>query len=125
VIQAVLQKIQARGLLTNVWDLQKYLDIVKSDVQTNLNVSEIASFAGIASHISPATDFVSANWSNTVGFLCDSKSSIGAYITLYGTPGNCGVLAGGAETSPAREEAISFVHNLLDAAQKQHSETSS
>ena len=119
VIDAVLEKIKSRGLLANVWDLQNYYDIFKQDISTNMHVSEMASLARIVKQLDPSTEYLKAEWSNTIGFLCDSQTSGGAYILLYGSVNDCGTPAGGQQTSPARDEAISFVQNLLQATDKQ------
>lgn len=118
VIQAVLKKIDERGLLNDILDVKTFYGIFKDDVSTNVQSGELR-LADIARHLDPQTQYVRANWSNSVGFLCDATTSYGAQIILYGVPGDCGIAAGEAGDSRYRERAIAFVRDLLYSAEAQ------
>ena len=116
VLQAAITKVKAEGLLSNVAKLNTYLGIVQKNVSTNLSTDEMLSAAKLMKNLNPSTDHIIANWSTASGFLCNSTSSAGASIILYGIPGNCTTAAGGQQDSPYREQAIAYVQNLLESA---------
>jgi LCP family protein required for cell wall assembly len=116
VIQAIMTKVKAMGLVGNIGDISKYLNILGNNLTTNMSTDEMVSFAKTLKSISPTTDYVKAAWATGNGFLCDSTTSAGAYVTLYGIPGSCNVGAGGFKDSKYRELALYFVKNMLTSA---------
>ena len=116
VLQSIMTTVKSQGILDNLTKLTGYLGIVQKNVTTNLSTDEMLSAAKLVKGLNPTTDHVIGNWSTTNGFLCSSTSSIGAYIALYGVIGSCTTHAGGQETSVYRQDAISYVQNLLKAA---------
>lgn len=116
VVQAVMTKVKAMGLLGNLADISNYLTILGNNVDTNMTTDEMLSFAKIVKGIDPATDYAIGNWAVGDGFLCSSTSSYGAYITLYGVPGSCGTQVNAGTDSKYRELAIYYVNNLLTSA---------
>jgi LCP family protein required for cell wall assembly len=116
VLQAVMTKVKAMGLLGNLTDISQYLTILGNNVDTNMTTDEMLSFAKVAKSIDPHADYTIGNWATGNGFLCSSTSSYGAYITLYGVPGNCGTQVNAGKDSEYRELAIYYVNNLLTAA---------
>jgi hypothetical protein len=81
-----------------------------------MTTDEMLSFAKTAKGIDPHADYTIGNWATGNGFLCSSTSSYGAYITLYGVPGDCGTQVNAGKDSQYRELAIYYVNNLLTAA---------
>jgi LCP family protein required for cell wall assembly len=116
VIQALMTKVKAMGLVGNITDISKYLNILGDNISTSMSTDEMVSFAQTLKGLDPQLDYVKASWATGNGFLCDSTSSIGAYITLYGVPGSCTVGAGGLKDSKYREMALYFVTNVLASA---------
>jgi LCP family protein required for cell wall assembly len=116
VIAAIMTKVKAMGLIGNLTDISKYLNILGNNITTNMSTDEMVQFAKTLKGINPSTDYVKAAWATGSGFLCDSTTSAGAYITLYGVPGSCNVGGGGFKDSKYREMALYFVKNLLASA---------
>jgi LCP family protein required for cell wall assembly len=116
VIAAIMTKVKAMGLVGNLTDISKYLNILGNNITTSMSTDDMVSFAKTLKGISPTTDYVKAAWATGNGFLCDSTSTAGAYITLYGVPGSCTVGGGGYKDSKYREMALYFVKNLLTSA---------
>jgi LCP family protein required for cell wall assembly len=116
VIQAVMTKLKSMGVVGNLPEISKYSSILGQNVDTSMSTDEMVSFAKTLKTLNPATDFVHGNWATGNGFLCDTTSSYGAYIILYGNAGTCGVQAGVSETSTAKDLAVYYVKNLLTSA---------
>jgi LCP family protein required for cell wall assembly len=116
VLRAVMTKVKAMGLLGNLGDISNYLTILGNNVDTNMSTDEMLSFAKTLKGIDPTNDYTVGNWETGNGFLCDSTSSYGAYITLYGVTGSCGVQVNAGTDSKYRELAIYYVNNLLNSA---------
>jgi LCP family protein required for cell wall assembly len=116
VIQAVLTNLKAQGIVGNLTQISKYLTILGNNLTTNMSTEQMISFASDIKGLNPQTDYVKGAWETGNGFLCDSSTTSGEYITLYGTTGSCGVGAGGFKNSKYRELAIYYVKNLLTAA---------
>ncbi|MBW4061454.1 LCP family protein [Candidatus Saccharibacteria bacterium] len=116
VLSAVLTKVKSLGIVGNIGDISHYLTILGENVDTNMSTDEMVAFAPIAKTLNPDTDIEKGNWSTENGFLCSSTSSIGAYITLYGTIGSCTTPAGGGSDSKYRELAIYYMNHLIDSA---------
>ena len=116
VLQAVMDKVKAMGILGNLGDISKYLNILGQNVETNLNTDEMVAMAKLFKSIDTSQDYVKGNWSTSNGFLCSSTSQVGAYITLYGVPGSCGVAAGTTTSSKYHQMAIYYIQNLLTSA---------
>jgi len=116
VLAAVLTKVKAMGIVGNLADITKYLGILGQNVETNLSSDEMVSMAKIFRGVDPNTDYLKANWATGNGFLCDSTSSYGAYIILYGVTGSCSAEAGTSDVSPYRTDAVSYVENLYQEA---------
>ncbi|HEY2004206.1 MAG TPA: LCP family protein [Candidatus Saccharimonadia bacterium] len=116
VIQAIMTKVKAQGIVGNFADISKYLNILGNNITTSMSTDEMVSFAKTLKGINPNQDYVKAAWETGNGFLCDSSTPAGAYITLYGVTGSCGVGVNGHEDSKYREMALYFVKNLLASA---------
>jgi LCP family protein required for cell wall assembly len=116
VLQAVMTKVKSMGLLGNLADISNYLNILGTNVDTNMSTDVMLSFAKTVKGIDPATDYTIGNWETSNGFLCGSTSSYGAYITLYGVTGACGTQVNAGTDSKYRELAIYYVNNLLLSA---------
>lgn len=115
-IQAIMTKVKAQGIIGNLADVSKYLNILGNNVTTSLSTDEMVSFAGTLKNINPQTDYLKAAWETGNGFLCDSTSSAGAYVTLYGIAGSCDTAGGGQDDSLYRQKAVTFVQSLLTSA---------
>lgn len=118
VIEAVMERLKALGVVGNLTQVSHYLSILGSTVTTDMTTSQIVSFASTLKNLNPQTQYVKAAWETGNGFLCDSSTSSGEYITLYGgdepcTLGVSGIGAGGYQKSEARSLAIYYVQHLL------------
>jgi LCP family protein required for cell wall assembly len=113
VIQAVMTKLGSLGVVGNVAEISKYLNILGSNINTNMSTDEMVSFAATLKGLNPQTDYVKAAWATGNGFLCDGETSSGSYIAEYGVAGSCDVGAGGSDDSKYRQAAIYFVQRLL------------
>ncbi len=116
VLAAVMTKVKALGIVGNLADITKYLGILGRNVTTNLSSDEMVSMAKVFRGVDPKTDYLAANWATGNGFLCDSTSSYGAYIILYGVAGDCNAEAGTADQSVYRDDAATYVENLYEKA---------
>lgn len=117
IIQAVLQKLKAQGVLSDLTKLDSYLNIFGNNVFTNLTPPEFIKGAKLASQLNLSQDIITANWSNDIGFLCDSTDAGGSYVLRYGVIGNCIGVAGVNDGDPFRQQAINYVQNLLQSAE--------
>jgi LCP family protein required for cell wall assembly len=120
VISATGAKLKSIGV-GNITQISKYLNILGNNLTTSMSTDEMVSFAKTISGISPTTDFIHGNWATGNGFLCDSSTAAGAYVTLYGASASCvlgtsGIGAGGYHDSNSRQLAIYYIQNLLSAA---------
>jgi len=123
VIQSVMTKLRSMGIVGNLTEISHYLSILGDNLTTNMSTSEMVSFAATMKDVNPQTDYVKAAWETGNGFLCDSATTSGEYITLYGAEGSCvlgegGIGAGGYQDSEYRELAIYFVQHLLSSGAK-------
>ena len=116
IIQALLEKLRQQGALTDVSKADTYFKIVQNNFSSSFSVPEITKVLQVASTLDFSTDIVMANWSNDIGFLCDSTDGDGAYVLRYGTPDDCTAIAGVNSDSPYRAQAVQYVQNLLQAA---------
>jgi LCP family protein required for cell wall assembly len=116
IIQALLNKLRQQGALTDVTKANSYLQIVRKNLSTSLGLGDIAKALQVASQLDFSKDIVMANWSNGIGFLCDSTDGHGSYVLRYGVPGDCTASAGTSDNSPYRLQAVQYVKNLLNAA---------
>lgn len=121
VIEAVMVKLKSMGIVGNITQISHYLNILGENLTTNMSTSEMVSFASELKNISPQTDYIKAGWQTGNGFLCDSSTTTGEYVTLYGLTPSCtlrssGIGAGGYHDSEAREIAIYFVQHMLTSA---------
>jgi LCP family protein required for cell wall assembly len=121
VIQAVGAKLKSMGVIGNITQISKYLNILGNNLTTNMSTDEMVSFAKTVSGISPSADFIHGNWATGNGFLCDSSTAASAYITLYGASASCtlgtsGVGGGGYKDSNSRQLAVYYIQNLLTSA---------
>lgn len=116
VIESVLSKLKSMGVVGNLADISKYLNILGQNLTTSMSTDQMVSFAKTLKGLSPSTDIVRSSWDTGNGFLCDSSTSSGEYITLYGVPGACNVGAGGFHDNQYREYAIYFVQHMLSSA---------
>jgi len=113
VLQAVAAQAKSLGIVGNISQISHYLSILGNNVNTNMSSDEMVAFAAIAKNLDVATAYSAGNWATGNGFLCDSTSSYGAYITLYGVTNNCSTQAGMKITSKYRQYAQYFVQNIL------------
>jgi LCP family protein required for cell wall assembly len=116
VLQAVMTKVKSLGIVGNLTDITKYLNVLGDNVKTSLSTDEMVSFAKTLKAIDPAQDYVKAAWETGNGFLCDGSTSAGSYIALYGVDGSCKIKAGSSAKSKYREMALYFIKNLLTSA---------
>jgi LCP family protein required for cell wall assembly len=116
VIESVLTKLKGMGVVGNIADISKYLSILGANLTTDMTTDQMVSFAKTLHSLSPSSDIVRASWDTGNGFLCDSSTSSGEYITLYGIPSDCTVGAGGFHDNQYREYAIYFVQHMLQSA---------
>jgi LCP family protein required for cell wall assembly len=116
VLAAVMSKVKSLGIVGNLSDIDHYLTILGKNIDTNMTTDELVSLATTAKALDPANDLMRGSWEAGNGFLCDSKTSAGAYITLYGTGADCHTQAGGQQDSKYRELALYFVAHALDVA---------
>ena len=121
VLQAIGTTIKSQGIVGNLTQISHYLNILGDNLTTSMSTDEMVSFAKTLTSINPATDYIHGNWATGNGFLCDSSTTSGAYVTLYGTSDSCtisvdGIGAGGFKDSHARELAIYYVQHLLTSA---------
>jgi LCP family protein required for cell wall assembly len=116
VIQAVMTKLKGQGVVGNLTQISKYLNIIGDNLTTNLTTDEMVSFATTIKDLDPQADYVKAAWETGNGFLIDGSTPAGAYVTLYGGPGVSGIGAGGYHDNQYRQMAIYFVQNLLTSA---------
>ncbi len=113
VIQAIMTKLKALGVVGNVTQISRYLTILGKNITTSMTTGEMVAFAEDVKNLSPTNDYVKAAWATGNGFLCDGSTAAGAYITEYGIAGNCGVGAGGTRTTKYRQLGSYFVQNML------------
>jgi polyisoprenyl-teichoic acid--peptidoglycan teichoic acid transferase len=113
VLAAVMTKVKSLGIVGNLGDIQKYLTILGQNVDTDMSSDEMVAMAKLFKGVDPTTDYLKGNWATGNGFLCNSTSSVGAYITMYGVPGDCTGEAGITTGNIYRTKAISYVQNLL------------
>jgi hypothetical protein len=113
-LQAVLEKARAQGLLQNVLQLGKYLQIFGRNVYTNMTLGELTSALEIGKTMHFSSDFRTASWSLQSGFLCSSTDAAGQYILSYGIPSDCRGEAGLSTPSKYRDAAVQFVQQLLE-----------
>jgi LCP family protein required for cell wall assembly len=116
VIQAVMTNLKSQGVIGNLAQVSKYLNILGNNLTTNMSTEQMITFGTDIKSLSPTADYVKGSWETGNGFLCDSTSSAGAYVTLYGTTGSCGIGAGGYKNSKYRQLAIYYVQNMLSSA---------
>ena len=118
VIQAVMSKLKSMGIVGNLAEVSHYLNILGSNVTTNMSTDQMVSFATALKNVNPQTDYEKAAWEAGNGFLCDSSTSSGEYILLYGQEGGCvlnngGVGTGGYHNNQQRQLAVYFIQHLL------------
>lgn len=121
VIAAIMTKLKGMGVVGNLPQISHYLDILGDNITTSMSTGEMVSFATAVKDLSPQTDYVKAAWATGNGFLCDSQTTSGEYVTLYGSRSSCaigsqGIGAGGAHDSESRQLAVYFVQHLLSSA---------
>ncbi len=118
VITAIVTKMKSMGVVGNLVQVSHYLNILGNNMTTNMSTDELVSLAATLRPLHPTTDFIHGSWETGDGFLCDSTSSYGAYITLYGVTGDCTVGAGGYHDDIYRQMAIYYMNHLLTSAQQ-------
>jgi LCP family protein required for cell wall assembly len=128
IIQGVLDRLKSRGQVANLASISGYLDILGSNITTNITSDDMVSFAKTLRKLDPNQDYLKASWASGNGFLCDATTSSGAYVVTYGAPGTCGrdgtvgattnndAIAGNAATLQYREQARAYVQDLLSRA---------
>jgi len=112
VIKAVLTKLKAQGSLTNVSQMNNYLQIFGQNIYTSFSPAELISFASTISKINLTTNYLTNDWSETSGFIC-SATIDGQDALEYGTADDCNAVTGVDSQSPYRLEALTYVQNLL------------
>jgi len=121
VIAAIMTKLKSMGVVGNLGEISHYLNILGDNITTSMSTGEMVSFATAIKDLNPQTDYVRAAWATGNGFLCDSSTTSGEYVTLYGSKSSCtigtqGIGAGGVHDSESRQLAIYFVAHLLSSA---------
>ncbi len=117
IIEAILSKLKQQGALTDATKLDSYLQIFGSNVFTDMTPAELIKSGQLAGQLNLSQDVITANWSNDIGFLCDSTDAGGSYVLRYGVLGNCTGAAGDNDSSPYRQQAVNYVQNLLQSAE--------
>jgi LCP family protein required for cell wall assembly len=134
VLQSVITKVKSLGVIGNIGQLSNYLKIVNQNVTTSMSTDEMVSAAKLITNLNPSSDHLIANWSTTNGFLCNAVTTQGADIILYGATGACNTQAGGTDesdytvynsNSTYRQQAISYVQNLLQSVETPPTPTTS
>jgi LCP family protein required for cell wall assembly len=117
IIEAILSKLKQQGVFNDISKLDSYLNIFGDNIFTNMTPADLIKSAKVASEFNLSQDIMMANWSNDIGFLCDSTDAGGSYVLRYGVPGDCTGMAGVNDGSSYRQEAINYVQNLLQSAE--------
>jgi LCP family protein required for cell wall assembly len=125
IIEAILSKLKQQGALTDVSKLDSYLSIFGNNIFTDMTPAELIKASEMAGQLNLSQDIIMANWSNNIGFLCDSTDDGGSYVLRYGVPGDCAGVAGVDDGNPYRQQAITYVQNLLQSAEPATSTQSS
>jgi LCP family protein required for cell wall assembly len=83
VIQSLLQKVKNQNVFQNLSKFTEILNLLGSNVRTNLTPGELKSLVNFGREIDLKTSFLRVNWSVGNGFLCDTQDQSFGYYIYY------------------------------------------
>lgn len=117
VISAVVKKIKDKNIFENSLKINDYLNVINSNLETNLTSTELYSFYKQLENTDLNSNYLSYNLSTESPFLCETRSKGGQYIITYGKGRDCGsFIAGSKGTNVYKNMFRKLMQNILNEA---------